>query len=419
MLALPSNLKVRRARDMDLPEMARIHSAAYPNVNITLQERMERFRTNPRISLEDHWVCKKDDNLVGMFSLYDFSMYRAGKTIPAGGIGSVAVAAEARRERIAYWMMMKSIEVMDQNNVPLSILYPFRHSFYRHLGWGLIGRINLYRLSPESLPNFPERKFVRPVVTLEMKERVMECYRKFALRQNGTLMRHDPYWLEIVFKNAECFVYESPDSHEVEGYITFRYRPHPPDQAFMTTDIEVWDFVWNSRQALHGLLGFLAVQKDQVKVIILPDQSDLPLDQILSEPIMPDGRHNFILGAETFHRGSGLMGRVVQIRRALKALGKMGEASGTVNLNIVDELNPANSEPLTIELGNGNLEFKKSHDAPFTLKTDIATFSSIYWGALKMKDALLLNLVELEGKGDASFLTQMFNAPRPMCLDHF
>jgi len=417
---IPENLTIRRARDGDLPEMARVHHSAYPGMEMTLEETVERFRTNPRISLEDYWVCIKDDRLVGLFALYTFRMYRVGKTINTGGIGSVAVAPESRRDRIGYWMMVKALEVMDQNSIPLTILYPFRHSFYQHLGWGLIGNVYLYNFSPNALPKFSEREHIRPAITQEDHEDVMRCYINYAKRQNGTVQRDDPYWYEVVLKNADCFAYYNPDSNEIEGYLTYRYRPHSHMKSFLTVDIEVWDFVWNSRKALHGLLSFLGSQRDQAENIIFPDQSRLPFEQILSEPCMPNGKRNYLLGAETAHMGANLMGRIVQLRRALTSAGNFGELNGQVTLNIRDDINPKNSEPVTIELNEGKLDFSnKNKSASITLSTDISTFSAIYWGALSLKDAALLGKVEFEGKGDIGFLSQMLNLPKPMCLDHF
>lgn len=419
MPTLPSNLLVRRARDADLPEMARVHQAAYPGGEMTLQETIERFRTNPRISLEDYWVCEKDRRLVGLFALYGFQMYRSGVVIPAGGIGSVAVAPEARRERIAYWMMARAVEIMDQNSIPLSLLYPFRHSFYRNLGWGLIGCIKLYRFAPESLPKLSGREHVIPILTNEDRETVMSCYSLYAQRQNGTVRRDDPLWNEVVFKNAMCYGYKAPDTGTIEGYVTYRYKPYPNMEAFLTSDIEVWDFVWNSKRALHGLLAFLGSQRDQVRIINFPDQTDLPLEQILIEPLMPDGKRNYLLGAETAHLGSNLMGRIVQLKRALSMMGRVSDVNGEVTLLLTDELNQANAEPITIGIESGKIEFKKQKTAPITLSTDISTFSSLYWGALKLTDAVMLGKVELDGKGDAGFIKSIFEVSRPICLDHF
>jgi predicted acetyltransferase len=400
--------------------MGRIHQQCYPNDNITLEERIERFRSNPRIALEDHWVCESNGRLMGMFALYPFRMYRSGMMIPTGGIGLVAVPPEARRGGVAYEMMAKAIEIMDQNNMPLSILHPFRHSFYRKLGWGLVGENTVFRFSPRNLPDFPERENVLPVITTDEYEAVMTCYHQYASRQNGLLARDDPYWYEIVFKNAHCYAYIDPTSGAVEGYLTFRYKPHPWEQAFMTSDFTVWDFVWNSRRALHGLLGFLGAQTDQIESIIFPGQVGLPLAHLLKEPLMPKGSQNMVLGAETATLGSTMMGRIVQLRRTLKVTGKLGDAPGKVTLNIHDDMNPANAEPVTLDIQDGQVEFlPASQKADIQLNTDMSTFSAMFWGALKLTDAVVLGLVELEGKGDAGFLKRMFTAPKPICFDHF
>jgi len=346
-------------------------------------------------------------------------MYRAGTIIPTGGIGSVAVAPEARRERIAYWMMARAVEIMDQNSTPLSLLYPFRHSFYHNLGWGLIGCIRLYKFAPESLPKLSGRENVVPMLTTEEQEEVMSCYNHYAQRQNGTVKRDDPFWNEVVFKNAMCYAYAAPDSGSIEGYVTYRYKPYSDMEAFLSSDIEVWDFVWNSKRALHGLLAFLGSQRDQVRTVIFPDQTGIPLEHILQEPLMPGGKRNYLLGAETAHLGSNLMGRIIQLRRALSLIGKVGEVSGEFNLSLTDKLNPNNEEPITVYIDSGKIELKKHKTAPITVTTDISTFSSLYWGALELKDAVILGKVELEGKGDAGFIKSFFDVSRPICLDHF
>jgi len=308
---------------------------------------------------------------------------------------------------------------MDQNSIPLSLLYPFRHSFYENLGWGLIGCVKLYKFAPESLPKLAGRENVVPILTSDEQETVMNCYNQYAQRQNGTVRRGDPFWNEVVFKNAMCYAYEAPDSGSIEGYVTYRYKPYPNMEAFLSADIEVWDFVWNSKRALHGLLAFLGSQRDQVRTVIFPDQTGIPLEHILREPLMPDGKRNYLLGAETAHLGSNLMGRVVQIRRALTMMGKIGEVSGEFNLVLTDDLNQSNTEPITITIESGKIGFKKQNNAPISLSTNISTFSSLYWGSLNLKDAVILGKVELEGKGDAGFIKSFFDVSRPICLDHF
>lgn len=417
MSVLLDNLTIRRARDSDLPEMARIHFASYPGIPMSLEERIGHFREDPRLSLEGNWICERAGHLIGLFALYNFQMYRSGSISPAGGIGRVAVAPEARMEKTAYWMMAEAVRIMDQNGVPVSILYPFRHGFYRKLGWGLAGRVKLYHIPPTSIPLYSEREGVTPASTREEFEEIMVCYHRFANESSGLLVRDDPVWYEHVLKNHLAYMIRG-ESGTVDGYLIYKYRPQSSSKAFMRSDLVIREMVYTTNHSLRGILGFLSSQRDQIESIEYYDHYDLPLEQILSEPLMTDGKRNIRLGAETAWIGSGLMARIVQLRRVLAA-GGLGRGDGTVTFKIKDELNPENSAPLIVEIHDGKVEFLKQTSQGLTLATDMATFSSIYWGALTLSDALYFGKVEMEGRGDASFLHDSFSFPRSVCLDYF
>ncbi len=417
MPTIPTELQVRRARDADLPEMARIHHASFPSISMTLEERISYFRNDPRLPLEDHWVCERKGRLVGGFALYNFRMQRGRTPVPVGGIGMVAVAPEARRQRIAYWMMLRAVQIMDQNNIPVSSLYPFSHGFYRNLGWGVIGKTNQYRFPPGTLPAHPDRTQVEPVRTYDDQTAVMACYEKFAAEMNGLLLREEPVWFERIFKSQLCYAYKN-SKNETEGYLVFQYRPLPAHEHLTAVDLKVNDFVWLTDAALKGLIGFLAAQSDQARAVILCDQTELPLEHIVSDPTMAGGRNNWDFGAETTWTGSGLMGRIVNLRKTLST-SRLGPGSGRVTFQLKDELNPLNQEPLTVDFEAGKAMFPKGATGGVLWKCDVAVMSSIWWGALKLADAKHLGLVELEGEGDLTFLGKLFSLPKPICYDYF
>ncbi|HHE46290.1 MAG TPA: hypothetical protein ENL08_01130 [Bacteroidetes bacterium] len=247
----------------------------------------------------------------------------------------------------------------------------------------------------------------------------MACYHKVAVAYNGMLVRDEPVWFEHVFKNRLVYYYRGDDTGDVEGYIIYRYNPHAADTEFLASDLIVSEMIWLNERALKGLLGFLSSQHDQIGSVDYYDHFNLPMEQLLNEPIMSGGHRSMILGAETAWIGSGLMGRIVQLRKVLTQ-GKFGEGRGKVTLKVKDELQPGNAGQLTVEFDDGGVELNDRRVAELTMSTDIATFSSIYWGALSLRDARYLGMVEIEGKGrDASFLDTVFSFPKSVCLDYF
>ena len=125
-----------------------------------------------------------------------------------------------------------------------------------------------------------------------------------------------------------------------------------------------------------------------------------------------------VLGAETAHVGSGLMGRIIQLRRIL-AQSKFGSGEGRLIFKIEDKLNPSNTEPLAVQFENGKVDFVKQNGSEIKVRTDIATLSSIFWGKLNVREAVYFGLVEIEGKGDTGFIDRVFSFPKSICLDHF
>lgn len=410
MPTLPADFTIRRARESDLPEMTRINFAAFPDLPMSLEERFDHLRNDAVIPFEDNWVCEYKGRMVGLFAIYDFRMIRGYSIIPTGGIGRVAVAPEARRLKVAYWMMARAVQIMAQNSVPLSLLHPVSHAFYRSLGWGLVSQVKRYRFPSGSLPDSPERRYVKPSLVIEEQEEVMACYRRFALERNGLIDRDEPYWFERSFKNNLCYSYRNPETEDVEGYVIYKYS---------AKEMKVLELIWTTKRAFQGLIGFLSAQGDQVETIIYHDQTGLPFNFLMKEPQITGGERNMHLGAEVAHEGAGIMGRIVQLRRALKSVGKFGTGSGIVTLSLTDKLNEENAEPLIVEFDNGSVDFQPQNPATITLSTDISTFSSIFWGALKIQEAIYLGFAELEGKGDATFLGRVFSASKPMCLNYF
>src|SRR3972149_5947411 len=72
--------------------------------------------------------------------------------VSVGGVASVGVAPDARRSRVGRALLEGMLARMRSRGMVVSMLYPFKHDFYRKLGWGLVGEMRRYRFRPDALP---------------------------------------------------------------------------------------------------------------------------------------------------------------------------------------------------------------------------------------------------------------------------
>jgi predicted acetyltransferase len=123
--------KIRILTSDDLDAAARIFGDAYPGIKIVSEEDRQRFKQSALKLHEDQPEARfyglfRNDQLLGIMRLYDFSMNFLQVRIPAGGVGQVAVALSHKREHVAKEMMLYFLRHYRQQGVPLVALYPFR-----------------------------------------------------------------------------------------------------------------------------------------------------------------------------------------------------------------------------------------------------------------------------------------------------
>ena len=143
----------------------RIASNAYPGMGIVTAEdrenarqRMAEVHDDPARRIFGHY---RDGKVLGVMILYDFQMNLLAEMVPAGGVGQVAVDLLHKKEHVAKEMMSYSIGYFRQRDVPMIVLYPFRHDFYMNMGFGHGPKVHHYRLNPAALPRGESKEHVR------------------------------------------------------------------------------------------------------------------------------------------------------------------------------------------------------------------------------------------------------------------
>src|SRR2546430_11574892 len=101
--------------------------------------------------MEDFLCAWSGEELVGTTEVMPGGQYFGGRSVPMGGVASVAVRPDQRGRGIAPRLLARSVERMHEQGLVISTLHPATTRFYRGLGWEIGGEFGVRRVPTPSL----------------------------------------------------------------------------------------------------------------------------------------------------------------------------------------------------------------------------------------------------------------------------
>ncbi len=371
-------VRYRPARRTDVEVLAELEYRAY-RVS-SLEKRREFFLNHPRFTLRDVRVAELDGEIAAALVLYPFTAYLCGEPRAVTGVGSVAVSPEHRRRGVGEAALRAALREMRQRGQALSLLYPFRLSYYRKLGYGLVETAHVFS-TPAS--NFRSSDHVRGVRRLRHPDRphVQSLYDRAAPRWTFALARKPEWWEQRLWTYpGEWVVYEGRRRGQIEGYLYYEIAaPRGALELVMT----VMEMVAETPEAQQGLVGHIASLADQVTEVHLLAPSD---NSVLSLLKAADPTHETVdLGgfSSVGSLHSGAMLRLVDVKAALEIRPAAGNGRGEISLEVEDEILPQNARAFGVSVRDGRFQIKgeAGRRAP-RLRCSVDVLAQIYGGAL-------------------------------------
>jgi predicted acetyltransferase len=299
-----------------------------------------------------------------------------GRVLPMGGYGGVASFPQARRQGHVRNMLRYGFELMHEQGMPVSTLYPFRDSFYERLGYAQFPQNRFAVIKPENLAPLLRESLPGEVTQQEIgvafeewwgfQERLQSTVHGFSLfaRSRAQQWQDDNEdWIALVRENGQ-----------VTGAMTFKITGY-------TKNLEADSFQYTTPAARYQLLAWIARHVDQVKSAVIE----------LGPGEHPETWYRDIYaGSSTEHENAwpSPMGRVISVQ-GLDGIG--AGADDTVAFRLVDDLCPWNGGVWTLTGEGGVLRVTPGGDPSCHLTIqglsalvwygeDPATFPLRHWG---------------------------------------
>lgn len=415
---------MRPLAEDELGAFVDITVSAYPGMRAMGAEERERYRARSAASMArgDVRFCGAFEHgwLVGVMCMHDFEMQLLSSRTLVGGVGQIGVDLRHKRRRVALELMRYFLDHYRERGAPLAALYPFRHDFYRRMGFGYGTPLISYRVTPSALrsPGGPaDVDYLGPDDLAE----VAATYDRTMARTNGLFARPAHAW-QTLLSEPRLRVVGVRREGAVGGYLIAQFQPTSEDN-FLAQDLIVREMAYDGPDDLARLLSFLRSQADQVDRVVV-NTADEAFPFLLEDPRDDSGRMlPKVVSHQTGVQGLGIMYRVLGIPRLFEVLADHHFGSATVRLALVlsDDLVVENARPrrLTFEAGRLTALDEDVAKADVTLAMGIADFSSMVVGAVGLGALARVGLARISEPAWTDALDRLFAAPKPICWSDF
>jgi predicted acetyltransferase len=373
------------------------------------RSRVFEFENNPTLAPGDTLVATLGGEVAGHATGYRFRMNLAGAEVPVRGIAAVAVLPDFRRRGVAEALMVALHRQMRRRREALSMLYAFRGSFYRKMGYGTVEWVDDVRVTPDQLPASPLRRNVRALVRATDTAAVMRLYDRRRAGRTGPLARHEAWWTRRVWERVnEGALYVDPASGRPRGYVLYDV---PDTPAYPRQDLFVRELVALDGEAMRGLVGYLEGLGDQFKRVLLAFPRGQGVGLLAEYGVV--GHADPIRLFETVgHVAAGALLRLVDVAAAfaLHPGPRANGVRGRIGLDLDDPIVGAHRRGLDVAFGTGGARVVPGRAAGERLSLPVDRLAQVYLGGASARVLLEQGLARGSARAAAT-LDQAFAGP--------
>ena len=327
-----------------------------------------------------------DGNLAAKLHLIPFEVHTGETKWKMGGIAGVATYPEYRRNGYVKDLMKHTLETMKNENYLVSMLHPFKISFYRKYGWEILSnRIKcMLKKSDLVVQGAVSGKVQRSISDHSYLE-LNEIYTRFATHFSGMLVREESWWKNICDGETTAIYYNSENLPL--GYLLYSIKD---------SKMKVEEFIAVSPEARRGLWNFICQHDSMVDEVelILPEND--PLLYTLQEPNIKAELSPYF------------MVRIVDVERFLNMF-DFNEGIDELMLQITDPYASWNEK--TFKWKNGEVEVLPAGSAAKAIKLSINTLSAMLFGYKRPIELFQMELLEGEEEQIRSLEKSVPNRP--------
>ncbi|MBO7336884.1 MAG: GNAT family N-acetyltransferase, partial [Lachnospiraceae bacterium] len=343
----------------------------------------------------------EDGKMTARITDYRFRFYLDGQAVTTGGIGGVATLPEYRNSGAVREIFNELLNDAYKKGEVISTLFPFKHEFYRKVGYDTVTFMNEYTLTPSALRDYRFDGEVKKWDTGDSVSDFLSIYNAFAPKFNLSMERSEEKMLEHLKVEKPYmdrrFSYVLKQNGKPVSYLIFTDIKNDPAAI-----LQVEECAWTCRDGFNAILGFLARFDADYGSIKLPLPKGIDLLRIIRSPRAYDIEK---------HTCQHFMVRVINAKKLLSAIRKPADCD--ITIKVTDEIIPENNRTYRVKSD----KVTESKVASADLEVNVRALGQMAVGAINFDEALLRTDVTVNANEEA--LRRLFTEKNTFCWEHF
>lgn len=301
---------------------------------------------------------------------WPYDMRMRGQFVRMGGVAAVATWPEYRNQGVVRHVLGLLQERMREDRRFVSVLAPFKWSFYRELGWEHTFDTLRLRFEPERVKRVKTPGYQARKVGLDDWQTFEEVHMEASARYNGPVCRSRDYWKRRFFEHvagpSQAWLVEK--GGVPRGFVVGRIGDPPTGNEAEL--YRVLQAVWVDGEAQHAVFNHLGSLRDQAKQILLHVPPDTDWARCFEE-------YKFEANLEP-----KMMTKVVDLKQGLAELSYDPGLSGRLAIELAPDPGASwNDGHWQLSWSHGRLTVAKSAEAdPHAVQLSPRVLAQLYVG---------------------------------------
>ncbi|MBS3794895.1 MAG: GNAT family N-acetyltransferase [Candidatus Thorarchaeota archaeon] len=398
-------MQARRGKPEDIEDVIELNRYSYA-IPSDEDERMEKCLKEIDVASE-FFIAERGGESCAHVRMIPLEQNVRSRWKKMAAVSMVASAPETRRLGYVREIMLQSLRELKEEGYGVSMLYPFKDSFYASMGYVKMPPWYTLTCNPRNIVYSKVPRDYR-IDRVDSKTGWKECegiHNYIVSRTHGAAKRTRKRWDEhkIWFRGNLVVVY-GPTS-DPEGYMAYKlkgYGQFGDRDEVGTMNIE--EMLWKNPEALKALLRFISLHEDQIIKVKMPI---IPLSRNYYHWIqginVPNVKARFIT-----------MARIVDVEEALNGIPVSNQ--GSVAIKVIDDQFEWNTQTFHITGQNGELSVEHTDDSDPDIVMSIGSLTALLYGSLSCKELFQLGMLKERAP---DILDDWFPKIQPWLIEHF